>query len=179
MAEYSRQESVVEDPEFESALVTGRRLTRVKAWSAEEPEGGPTLLHQHLPHQVGMTLSGPLHVLCLGPGDWLIGSTAALQVKLTEELSRGLSERGYASTDVTDAFACLELRGRAVRDLLSRSCGLDLHIRHFPPGRCATTRFAQVPAIMEHLQDPSRFEMTVARSHMSYIRRWIEDSFQG
>jgi sarcosine oxidase subunit gamma len=62
------------------------------------------------------------------------------------------------------------------RELLSKGCGLDLHPRFFAPDQCARTRFAQIPVVIDCLNGPSRFELYVARSHLSYLHSWLVDA---
>jgi sarcosine oxidase subunit gamma len=68
------------------------------------------------------------------------------------------------------------VRGSAARELLSKGCGLDLHPESFPAGHCARARFAQIPVVIECLEEPPRFEMTVARSYLQYLQSWLEDA---
>jgi sarcosine oxidase subunit gamma len=137
-------------------------------------DGSVVLGAQALPSQVGATVSGPAHVLCIGPADWLIVSSE--QPASSEQLESDLAQQGLAMVELTDGLASLEARGPAVRDVLSKDCALDFHPRHFPAGRCARTRFAQIPVVIEHLDGPPRFELTVARSHFDYLRTWLADA---
>jgi hypothetical protein len=34
-------------------------------------------------------------------------------------------------------------------------------------------RFAQIPVIIDCLDEPPRFELTVARSYLQYLRFWL------
>jgi hypothetical protein len=58
----------------------------------------------------------------------------------------------------------------------SKSCGLDLHPRTFPVGRCARTRFAQILVTIDCFDDTPRFELHLARSYAQYLDAWIVHS---
>jgi len=131
---------------------------------------------QPLPNRVGATAAGAMRVLCTGPGDWLITSQAHSAASLRVHLEPGLSEQGLVLVDLTDGLAVFETRGAAARDVLSKGCGLDFHPRSFPPGRCARTRFAQVPVVIDYLEESSCFELYVPRSYGSYLHAWLSDA---
>jgi sarcosine oxidase subunit gamma len=60
--------------------------------------------------------------------------------------------------------------------LLSKGCGLDLHPRSFPAGRCARTRFAQIPVVLDCPDEDSRFDMYAGRSYRQYLHEWLLDA---
>lgn len=148
-------------------------LLRLKSWR----DGAiPLSLDRgQWPAHVGDTLNGPIRVQCVAPGDWLILSHQFPSAELRKELQAGLPE-GLVLVDMSDAFASLEITGSAARDVLSKGCCLDFHPRVFLVGRCARTRFAQMPVVLECLDDTPRFEMTVARSYHHYLHSWLVDA---
>jgi sarcosine oxidase subunit gamma len=156
--------------------LSGRTVLRLKCWLAGSVTGAKpvALAGQVLPSQVGATVSELAHVLCVGPGDWLIVSEQPASC-VRERVESDVAQQGLAIVELTDGLATLEVRGPGVRDLLSKGCGLDLHQRHFPAGRCMRTRFAQVPVVIECLGEPTRFELTVARSYFRYLHAWLTD----
>lgn len=158
--------------------VTGRTLLRLRSWLPEYMNGGRlvVLAGQELPSQVGATLGGPMRALCLAPGEWLIASDEHPPSSLREQIESDLPKDALALVDLSDGLAGLEVRGRAVRDVLSKGCGLDLHPRSFPGGRCARTRFAQIALVIECLNEPPRFELYVARSYFRYLHSWLADA---
>jgi sarcosine oxidase subunit gamma len=164
--------------------LSGRTVLRLKSWLAESVNGGEpvVLAGQAMPLQVGATVFDPLHVLCVGPSDWLIVSSEQPASRLRERLESYLALPGLAIVELTDGLATLDVRGLAAREVLSKGCALDLHPRRFPAGRCARTRFAQVPVVIECLDDAPRFELTVARSYWRYLHAGLTDAateFQG
>lgn len=159
--------------------VSGRTMLRLKSWWREYLGGKPVMLAgQQLPSQVGeiLSVSGPARVSSIGPGEWLIVSPVHPGASLREAIEHGLSEQGLVLVDLSDGLATAEIRGFAAREVLSKGCGLDFHPRSFPAGRCARTRFAQIPLVVECLEEPIRFELTVARSHFHYLHAWLIDA---
>lgn len=150
--------------------VSGRTLLRLKSWLPEHVSGEKSVLlaGQQLPSQVGAISSIPVRALCLGPGEWLI-------VQHEHAVVFDVPAQGLALVDLSDGVASLEVSGSAVREVLSKGCGLDLHPRSFPPGRCARTRLAQIPLVIECLEQ-SRFELHVARSYRHYLHSWFTDA---
>lgn len=157
--------------------LSGRTVLRLKCWLAGSVTGGKpvALAGQVLPSQVGETVSESAHVLCVGPGDWLIVSDEPAS-GVRERVGSDVAQQGIAIVELTDGLASVELRGPGVREVLSKGCALDWHPRHFPAGRCARTRFAQVPVVIECLDDSPRFELTVARSYFRYLHAWLTDA---
>ena len=134
------------------------------------------LAGQELPLQVGAMLSGPTRVMCVGPREWLLVSQERDAPALRECLEPNLTTEGLVLVEVTGGLAMLEVRGPATRELLTKGCGLDLHSRRFPAGRCARTRFAQIPLTIACVEEPSRFELYVGRSYAHYLHTWIIDA---
>jgi sarcosine oxidase, subunit gamma len=112
--------------------------------------------------------------LWLGPNEWLL--VAPLGTGLAGTLAQGLSGRSVAVTELGDARAVLGLSGRNARDVLAKSCPLDLHPKSFGPGRCAQTRLSKIGALLEQRDDPPSYEIYVARSVARYTWRWLEDA---
>lgn len=166
------------------APVDARRWLRVKSWGPlPAADGGPgtgdvplSVAGQALPRDVGAVASGPVHVLCLGPGEWLVRVPLHSVPALHAQIVSQASAQGLAVVELSDGLAGFEVAGPAARELLSKGCGLDLHPRSFPAGRCARTRFAQIPVAIECAGDPQRFELHVAASHGPYLHEWIADA---
>jgi sarcosine oxidase subunit gamma len=158
--------------------IADRTVLRLKSWLPEHRTGSKpvVLAGQELPTQVGAILSGPAHVLSIGPAEWLLISHGHPASSLHELIESDLSGQGLVAVDLSDGLVGLEVQGTAARDVLSKGCGLDFHPRTFPTGRCARTRFAQIPLVIECLDDRPRFELYVARSHVHYLSEWLTDA---
>lgn len=151
----------------------GGSVLRLKSW--RDGAIAPMIDGGQWPAQVGHTLGGPLRVLCVAPGDWLILCDTLPSSALRQQLHAGLRD-GHVLVDLGDAYVRLEVAGSCARDLLSKGCGLDLHPHTFPAGRCARTRFAQIPVVIECLDDSPRFELLAARSYAQYLHAWLVDA---
>jgi sarcosine oxidase subunit gamma len=163
---------------FQVTALGARTVLWLKSWlpDYERDEKTVQLAHQALPLQVGATGYRPLHTLCIGPGNWLITASAQPASSLCEALEPDLSRYGLAIVDLSDGLATLNVQGTCAREILSKGCGLDFHRRYFPVGLCARTRIAKVHVVIECLDGPQRFELTVARSYSRYLLGWLHDS---
>lgn len=148
---------------------------RMKSWLPEHRRGTqPIQLGElALPRRPGATLTGAIRVLCLAPGEWLILADAPSE-QLRAQLQPSL-QQGLTFTDWSDAFATFVVEGSLARTLLSKGCGLDMDPQSFPAGRCARTRFAQLPVILE-CRSESTFELAAARSYSNYLHEWLDDA---
>jgi sarcosine oxidase subunit gamma len=138
----------------------------------------PAIVLSTLPAQVGATREeDQLRTLCVGPAEWLIVQTSrriASSRNLAGVLAAAVPGRDYASVDVSAGLQTLEVHGPATRDLLAKGCGLDLHPRRFPAGRCAQTKFAGLPVIIDCSDDVECFNLYVSRSYVSWLTSWLE-----
>lgn len=106
--------------------------------------------------QVGLTLPGPgemldhgeLLILWSAPGEWVIAvprrDESVALMKLQEKLDGLL----VVLSAMTDSRVVLQLGGRQLRTVLARGSSVDFHTASFTEGRCLTTRFAGVPAML-------------------------------
>ena len=157
--------------EVRLALAEPRPKLRLQIWP-------PAIVPSMLPTSIGATREeDPLRVLCLGPTEWLIVATSqrpASSHHLAASLAAAAPGRDYALVDVSAGLQTLELRGPTTRHLLAKGCGLDLHPRRFPAGRCTQTKFAGLPVIIDCPDDSGRFDLYVSRSYVSWITSWLE-----
>jgi len=158
--------------------MSARTVLRLKSWlpqhiNAEKPV---VLAGRELPSQVGAALSAPLRVLCVGAGEWLVVSHERQASALRADIEADLTTYGLALVDVTHGLTGLAVRGCAAREMLSKGCGLDFDPRSFVVGRCARTRLAQIPVVIDCLDTPPRFELYVARSYFQYLHSWLTDA---
>jgi sarcosine oxidase subunit gamma len=148
---------------FDLRTIPDRMVLRLKSWGA---------LAQELPIPVDRTSS---RVLNIGPGDWLVVSSPDASSRIREELTGAPEHFGAALSELSDGLICLEVRGAAVRDVLSKGSCVDFHVREFRIGQCKRTRLAQVPVVID-CTDESRFELWVVRSYAAYLKGWLEDA---
>lgn len=123
---------------------------------------------------VGAVAEGRCRVLCIGPADWIVVAPSLVADDVHGALRALESVSALSVVEVSDALPAIRLSGAGVRDVLSQGCGLDLHPRFFPAGRCARTRFAQVPVILHCIGDESGFDCYVSRSFQGHLTAWLE-----
>ena len=129
-------------------------------------------------------------VLWLGPEEWLVIETdsdattagAAVGSTLERALRAAVGGDGWAAiVDLSANRVALELAGAGAVEVLASVCGLDLHPRSFPPGRCAQTLLAAAPVILQRLTGEAqpRFRILVRPSLARYAQDWLEDAIAG
>jgi heterotetrameric sarcosine oxidase gamma subunit len=155
-----------------------RSVLEVRSWRPEH-KSGEQALHledRELPREVGATLPGPLHVLCLAPGEWLLISDEQAATSIAARVATDLVAQGAVLVDTTDGIGTLSVSGPWSRDVLSKGCGLDFHPQVFAVGRCARTRFAQMPVIVHHTDEVPSFRLYVPRSYLGFLADWFADA---
>lgn len=163
---------------LEAATALARTVLEIRSWLPEHGSGEKTL-HldgRELPREVGATLPGPLHILCLAPGEWWLICDEQSASTIVERVAPELAAQGAVVVDITDGVGTLNVRGPWARDVLSKGCGLDFHPQAFLVGRCARTRFAQMPLVIDHTDDVPTFRLYVPRSYLAFLADWIADA---
>jgi len=112
-------------------------------------------------------------LLSVRPQRWLLlgapgpaGASAALW--------QGACAGVAAAIDLSSALTALHLAGPAVRELLARSCRLDLDPDAFPPGSAAATIMIQVSAILAAL--PSGLLLLTPATTARHMSEWLLDT---
>jgi sarcosine oxidase subunit gamma len=98
--------------------------------------------------------------------------------RLRDAWAPALTAQNLTFVDLTAGLIAFELSGTSLRQVFEQSSGLDFDPRHFGAGQCARTRFAQIPVVIDCIQDSSRVELYVARSHAQYLQNWLLDAAQ-
>jgi sarcosine oxidase, subunit gamma len=157
---------------------TSDTLLTVKSWLPERLHGQAQLSFGgcELPSEVGATRPGPIRVLSLAPGEWLLVSEQPRMVSFQRYVAPELSALGLTAIDVSAGFAIVRVSGSAARDMLSKGCALDLERQAFAAGQCARTRFAQIQLIIECIEDAGTFDLYVGRSYLRYLIDWLDDA---
>jgi sarcosine oxidase, subunit gamma len=159
------------------SVIPDRTVLTLRSWLPRDAHSTPLRLDgEELPSQVGAIRSVGALILCLAPQEWWIVSRTRDLQDVARRVGKDLTPPGCVLLDLSEGFAALEVRGPAARALLSRGCGLDFHPREFPPGRCARTRFAQIPLTIVCVDEASRFELWVTRSYLHYLHAWLSDA---
>jgi len=133
-----------------------------------------------LPTAPGITRSGELSVVWLGPDEWLIIGPPGTEGELTSRLRSSAGAAHVSVVDVSAQRTTLLVAGPRARDLLALGCALDLHPRSFGEGSCAQTMLAQAPIILvgRDLRPPA-FWVLVRASFAAYLADWLIDASIG
>lgn len=152
-------------------------IIRVQTWNSDADT--PATLEQMIgtawPRKVGLSATGHVEVLCTGPTEWWLIADGPDVVALLTRLEAACEGSAFRATDLSHAFARLEIEGTESRMLLAKGCALDLHPSRFPSGRCTRTRLADMPVIVRCVQD-SIFQCIVASSCRHYLLSWLSDA---
>ena len=150
---------------------------RVQTWDPQAV--APTKIEQQLgipwPQHVGAIATGRADILCIGLTDWLVTSSDPDPATLLHQLNTAFEQTPFRATNVSQALIRVELDGPEVRTLLLKGCSLDLHPSRFPPGICARTRFASLPAILR-CTGLDTFECIVTATYRDYLMSWLTDA---
>ncbi len=119
--------------------------------------------------------AGDRHVVWLGPDEYLLLCEAGKEQELQDSLSRMITSRHFAITDVSDSLCALSLRGPAVRAVLAKGCGLDLHPKKFAAGQSAQCLLALSAVTLMAVAD-NGFILLCRTSFAPYVQRWLADA---
>ena len=121
------------------------------------------------------TSAGERHVIWLSPDEYMIICEAGKDNKLTSSLDSALSGRHYSIINVTDAFTALNLRGSAVRKVLSKGCTIDLHQKQFRAGDSVQTLLSHAMITLMALSE-NEFIIICRTSFSTYLHDWLIDA---
>lgn len=112
--------------------------------------------------------------IATGPGRWLAVRRHETPT-LGPELEATLGSVA-AVVDLSDAYACFSLRGRASREVLAKGVALDLDPAAFGPGAAAVTAIGGVGVVLWCERAGDAFELAVTRSFTGSFLHWLEVS---
>ncbi|MDB2469377.1 sarcosine oxidase subunit gamma [Alphaproteobacteria bacterium] len=119
--------------------------------------------------------AGDRHVIWLGPDEYLLLCEAGKEQELQDSLNSMIPSPHFAITDVSDSLCALSLRGPAVRAVLAKGCGLDLHPKKFTAGQSAQSLLALSAVTLMALADDA-FILICRTSFAPYVQRWLADA---
>jgi sarcosine oxidase, subunit gamma len=151
---------------FHISRISGRASVLLKSWVPARPSTPAAALGG----------GGHFRALHLAPGEWLVVSKYLSGSALRERLECDSHERCMATIDLSQGLAVLLIAGSATREVLAKSCGLDLHPQRFTAGQCTRTRLAKLSVIIECTDSTPQFELYVGRSYSTYLLRWLSDA---
>ena len=119
--------------------------------------------------------AGDRHVVWLGPDEYLLLCEAGKEQELQDSLKNSIPSPHFAITDVSDSLCALSLRGPAVRAVLAKGCGLDLHPKKFTTGQSAQSLLALSAVTLMAVADDA-FILICRTSFAPYVQRWLADA---
>ncbi|MCZ4279322.1 hypothetical protein O4H49_00950 [Kiloniella laminariae] len=119
---------------------------------------------------------GDLTIFWLSPDEWQIIGPVDAQNDLVAKLRDALSGQHVAVIDVSGNRTTLELSGAQARNVMKKSCRLDMDPQSFVPGQVVQTRVAKAPVILQMLDDKPVFRMFVRPSFAEYLVDWLLDA---
>jgi sarcosine oxidase subunit gamma len=143
-----------------------RACVHLKSW-AKELDARPLALNGN---------GEDIRILTYAPGEWLAISDVLAGPMLKDHLDRELSTHPLASVDLSQAFAPLRVEGIVSREVLAKSCGLNLDPRAFAPGTCTRTRLAQLPVVLHCTDAGPKYDLYAGRSYLNYLFAWLSDA---
>ena len=116
-----------------------------------------------------------VHVLGLGPDEWLIITPTDEEANLQANLRKAVADFHAAVTLTGESMTVIRLAGAHARDTLAKGCPVDMHPRVFGPGQCAQTILARADMTIHQTADDT-YDIIVRRSFAEYVWTWLEDA---
>ncbi len=108
-----------------------------------------------------------------GPGRWLAVAEDA-DGHHWEAVLREVAAGSASVTDQSDGRGVLRLSGPALRMVLAKGIGIDLHPAVFGAGAAASTLLSHVGVQLWVLEDGETIELAAPRSYAGSVLRWLE-----
>jgi len=116
-----------------------------------------------------------LQSLWLAPDQWLLISESQTPEAIIKHCEKSLDEILHIALDYTSALQRFRISGRDCRDILASGCGLDLRPQYFASGACASTRLAQIAAIIVACRK-DQYDLYVDCCYTTYLTEWLSDA---
>jgi sarcosine oxidase subunit gamma len=125
---------------------------------------------------------GERAVLWLAPDEFLVvgrdeAESGVATAAFAAELAAGLAEHAGQVVDVSANRTTLELAGPHAREVLDKSCQLDLHPREFPVGRAVVTLLESVGVILWRT-GAETWRIMPRASFSTHVVRWLLDGMR-
>lgn len=108
--------------------------------------------------------------LSVRPERWLVLQPATVAGARAAQWHTACAGLGSA-VDLSSALAVLHLAGPRARELVARSCRVDLHESALPSGRAVATVMAQVPVTIAAI--PSGMLLLTPATTARHFREWL------
>lgn len=117
-------------------------------------------------------------IFWLSPDEWHIVGPVDTQDDLMAKLKDALDGQHVSVVDVSGNRTCLELSGAKAREVMKKSCRLDMDAQSFKPGDCAQARIEKAPCIIQMLDDSPTWRLYVRPSFAEYLVDWLLDAMK-
>lgn len=121
--------------------------------------------------------AGDLQTIWLGPDEFLVTGPDGAHETLAATLLAALGEDPGQVVDLSANRTTLELSGPSAREVLEKSCALDLHPRVFPVGTALATEVGHVPVVL-HKTGEESYRILPRASFADYLGRWLLDGMR-
>ncbi|MEH6630830.1 MAG: sarcosine oxidase subunit gamma family protein [Halopseudomonas aestusnigri] len=119
---------------------------------------------------------GDLTVFWLGPNEWQLVGAVDAQADLIAKLREALDGLHVAIIDVSGNRTALDLSGAQARNVMKKSCRLDMDPQSFSVGQAVQTRVEKAPVLLQMLNDQPTYRMFVRPSFAEYLVDWLLDA---
>lgn len=122
------------------------------------------------------SVSGPLAIAWLAPGEWLAAGPEAQLVAWLDRIEQRADDDVLA-VEITHARASFTLSGRGSRTTLAAHCPLDLRPDRFPVGAAARSLLGDAGLFISRFVDVAsgpRFRIVVDQTMANYVVRLLE-----
>ena len=124
-----------------------------------------------------------VHVLWMGPDEWLIVAPKSEHDGLALKLTSALAGVHASVVDVSESRTIIRLSGKNARETLSKGCSIDLHHRAFNKGQVINSLLAQAHVTLHQGSNDedangTAYDIFVHRSFAEYLWSWLEDATQ-
>ena len=147
--------------------------------------GKGAVLRNHLKERFGLDLpdgprrtrGGPIAIVGMAPGVWLVAGEPSEGTEFVAELAEDL--KGVASVaDQSGGFEVLRVSGLALRSVLAKGVALDFHPEAFGLDAAAVTLADHVNVILWRVDDGDELTLDIAvpRSFFGGFWSWLSES---
>ncbi|WP_419905660.1 sarcosine oxidase subunit gamma [Kiloniella sp.] len=115
-------------------------------------------------------------IFWLSPEEWQVVGPVDAQDDLVAKLREALDGLHVAVIDVSGNRTTLDLTGAQARNVMKKSCRLDMDPQSFGVGQAVQTRVGKAPVVLQMLDDQPTYRMFVRPSFAEYLVDWLLDA---
>mgnify|MGYP001340345495 FL=1 len=111
-------------------IITIKELKNFKIFQVVKYKTSKTNIKEYkifdlnFPNDLKVSGNNDTRILWIGPNNWFIFSSSE---KLSEEISRNLSNNEFAITDLSHSKAIIELSGKNLKEVLKKGCPINFN----------------------------------------------------